>query len=321
MQIGTSQFYDTGASQLSKLSAKADTLNTQIASTKKFTDPSADVVAYNRLSTIKQATADSKAYASNVSMATSLLQQSDSTLSAIGTQLQQAAELTTRAANGTLNDTDRKAIAIQLQSIRDDLVNLAGTKDARGQPLFGAATGTNALTQAADGTVSFGGTGEVSAIPIADGTNIQATDSAQRVFGNIPTSGGGTTDAFAVLSNFISALNAGGDISSAAGTAADGLKGAMTQVNAVQGSVGARGATRHRLDAIDRRRQRARARSLGARGYRPVERDRRTAEDDDGAFGNASELHQARLALAVRLPEISRSSAGSASDRRGLPRP
>ena len=247
MQIGTSQFYDTGASQLSKLSAKADTLNTQIASTKKFTDPSADVVAYNRLSTIKQATADSKAYASNVSMATSLLQQSDSTLSAIGTQLQQAAELTTRAANGTLNDTDRKAIAIQLQSIRDDLVNLAGTKDARGQPLFGAATGTNAVTQAADGTVSFGGTGEVSAIPVADGTNIQATDSAQRVFGNIPTSGGGTTDAFAVLSNFISALNAGGDISSAAGTAADGLKGAMTQVNAVQGSVGARAA---RLDIV-----------------------------------------------------------------------
>ncbi|QBM77342.1 flagellar biosynthesis protein FlgL [Sphingomonas sp. AAP5] len=247
MQIGTSQFYDTGASQLSKLSAKADTLNTQIASTKKFTDPSADVVAYNRLSTIKQATADSKAYASNVSMATSLLQQSDSTLSAIGTQLQQAAELTTRAANGTLNDTDRKAIAIQLQSIRDDLVNLAGTKDARGQPLFGAATGTNAVTQAADGTVSFGGTGEVSAIPIADGTNIQATDSAQRVFGNIPTSGGGTTDAFAVLANFISALNAGGDISSAAGTAADGLKGAMTQVNAVQGSVGARAA---RLDIV-----------------------------------------------------------------------
>ncbi|MDY7523596.1 flagellar biosynthesis protein FlgL [Sphingomonas sp. 10B4] len=247
MQIGTSQFYDTGASQLSKLSAKADTLNTKIASTKKFTDPSADVVAYNRLSTIKQATADSKAYASNVSMATSLLQQSDSTLSAIGTQLQQAAELTTRAANGTLNDTDRKAIAIQLQSIRDDLVNLAGTKDARGQPLFGAATGTNAVTQAADGTVSFGGTGEVSAIPVADGTNIQATDSAQRVFGNIPTSGGGTTDAFAVLSNFISALNAGGDISSAAGTAADGLKGAMTQVNAVQGSVGARAA---RLDIV-----------------------------------------------------------------------
>jgi flagellar hook-associated protein 3 FlgL len=269
MQIGTSQFYDTGASQLSQLSAKADTLNTQIATTKKFTNASDDVVAYNRLATIKQATADGKAYDSNVSLAKSLLQQSDSTLTAIGTQLQQAAELTTQAANGTLNDEDRKTIAIQLQSIRDDLVSLAGTKDARGQPLFGAATGTSAITQAADGSVAFGGTGEVSAIPIADGTNIQATDSAQRVFGNIPTSGGGTTDAFAVLSNLISALNAGGDISTAAGTAADGLKAAQTQVSAVQGSVGAREA---RLDIVS-------TQSTDAAGAREL--DRSALEDTD----------------------------------------
>ncbi|WP_010184702.1 flagellin N-terminal helical domain-containing protein [Sphingomonas sp. PAMC 26605] len=269
MQIGTSQFYDIGSSQLSKLSAKADSLNTQIATTKKFTDPSDDVVAYNRLSTIKQASADSKAYASNVSIAKSLLQQSDSTLTAIGTQLQQAAELTTQAATGTLNDADRKTIAIQLQSIRDDLINLAGTKDARGEPLFGAATGTSAVTQGADGTVSFGGTGEVSPIPIADGTTIQTTDSAQRVFGNIPTSGGGTTDAFAVLSNFIAALNAGGDISAAAGTAADGLKGAITQVGAVQGSVGAREA---RLDIVS-------TQSTDAAGAREL--DRSALEDTD----------------------------------------
>lgn len=269
MQIGTSQFYDTGSSQLSKLSAKADTLNTQIATTKKFTDPSDDVVAYNRLSTIKQATADNKAYSSNVSLAKSLLQQSNSTLTAIGTQLQQAAELTTQAANGTLNDTDLKTIAIQLQSIRDDLVNLAGTKDARGQPLFGAATGTSAVTQAADGTVSFGGTGEVSAIPIADGTNIQATDSAQRVFGNIPTSGGGTTDVFAMLSNLISALNTGGDVSAAVGTAADGLKTAQTQASAVQGSVGAREA---RLDIVS-------TQSTDAAGAREL--DRSALEDTD----------------------------------------
>ncbi|TPG48255.1 flagellar biosynthesis protein FlgL [Sphingomonas glacialis] len=269
MQIGTNQFYNTGSSQLSKLSAKADTLNTQIATTKKFTDPSADVVAYNRLSTIKQANADSKAYDGNVTLAKSLLTQSDSTLTAINTQLQQAAELTTQAATGTLSDSNRKIIATQLQGIRDELVSLAGTKDARGQPLFGAATGTSAVTQGADGTVSFGGTGEVSAIPVADGTNIQAADSAQRVFGNIPTSDGGTTDAFALLSNFISALNAGGDVSKASATAADGLTSAQTQVSAVQGSVGARAA---RLDIVS-------SQSTDAAGAREL--DRSALEDTD----------------------------------------
>ncbi|MEG3177783.1 flagellar hook-associated protein FlgL [Sphingomonas sp. RB3P16] len=269
MQIGTNQFYDTGSSQLSKLSAKADALNTQIATTKRFTAPSADVVAYTRLATIKQATADGAAYASNVSLAKSLLAQSDSTLSAVSTQLQRAAELTTQAANGTLNDTDRKTIAIDLQSIRDDLVNLAGTKDVRGQPLFGAATGTTAVTQAADGTVSFGGTGEASAIPVADGTAIQATDSARRVFGAIPTSGGGTTDVFALLSTFVTALNAGGDVSTATGTAANGLQAALTQVSSVQGSVGARAA---RLDIVS-------TQATDAAGAREL--DRSALEDTD----------------------------------------
>ena len=247
MQIGTSQFYNTGSSQLSKLSVQADTLNTQIATGKKISAPSQDVIAYNRLASIKQANADGAAYSSNVSLAQSLLQQSDTTLTAIGTQLQRAAELTTQAATGTLNDANRKTIAIELQSIRDDLVNLAGTKDARGQPLFGAATGSTAITQAADGTVSFSGTGEASAIPVADGVDVRGTDSAARVFGNIPVSGGGTTDAFAVLSSLITALNAGGDVSTAVGTAADGLKGALAQVGNVQGAVGARAA---RLDIV-----------------------------------------------------------------------
>ncbi len=247
MHIGTSQFYDTGASQLSRLSAQADTLNTQIATGKRLTAPSQDVVAYDRLSRIKQATADGAAYAGNVSLAKSLLQQSDSTLTAITNQLQRASELTVQAANGTLNDDDRRTIAVELQSIRDDLVNLAGTTDVRGQPLFGAATGATAIVQAADGTVSFGGSGEVAAIPVDDGTAVRATDSAARVFGGLPASGSGTTDLFALLNDYIAALNAGGDTSAASGTAADGLKAALTQVGNVQGSVGARAS---RLDIV-----------------------------------------------------------------------
>ncbi|MFA6123337.1 flagellar hook-associated protein FlgL [Sphingomonas sp.] len=249
MTIGINQFFNTAASQLSSLSAQADAINNQISTGKKISAPSQDVVAYNRLAQIKQANADNTTYGSNISLAKSLLQQSDTTLTAVTTQLQRAAELTTQAANGTLSDANRKTIAIELQSIRDDLVNLAGTTDARGQPLFGAATGTTAVTQAADGSVSFGGTGEVPAIPVGDGTDIRATDSAQRVFGGLPNGSGGTTDIFAVLSTYISALNAGGTATAtaASGTAATAIQAALNQASDVQGSVGARAA---RLDIV-----------------------------------------------------------------------
>ena len=247
MQIGTNLFFERGSAQLSKLSAHADALNTQIATDKKFTAPSGDVVAYGRLATIKRENADATAYTANRTLAQSLLQQSDTALSAVSTQLQQASELTVQAGNGTLNDANRKTIAIGLQSVLDALVGLANTKDARGQTLFAAATGDGAVTQAADGTVSFVGAGTPATIPVADGVEVQPTESAARVFGGVPDGSGGTTDIFAVLHSFIDALNAGGTVTAAAGTATAGIAASLTQVGAVQGSVGARAA---RLDLV-----------------------------------------------------------------------
>lgn len=241
MQIGTGLFYDRGAAQLGKLAARADALGTQIATGKKLTAPSQDVVAYNRLSDIARRDADDTAYGANLTLAQSLLRQADTTLGAVTTQIQRAQELTIQAANGTLSDANRKTVATQLAAIRDDLVGLANTRDARGQPLFGAATGDTAVTQAADGSVGFTGTGTPAAIPVADGIAVSATDSAARVFG-----GNGTT-VFAVLRDFIAALNAGGTVTAAAGMATDGLAASLTQVTNAQGSIGARAA---RLDLV-----------------------------------------------------------------------
>ena len=57
MQVSTSHFYDSTTTLMQQLSKQADTLNTQIATTKKIAAPSDDVVAYQRLAAIKQAAA------------------------------------------------------------------------------------------------------------------------------------------------------------------------------------------------------------------------------------------------------------------------
>jgi flagellar hook-associated protein 3 FlgL len=246
MQISTSQLYDRSTSLMQKLSQKADSLQNQISSTVKFTAPSDDVVAYQRLAGLKQGKADDVAAGANVTLAQSLLQQSDTTLTAIQNGLQNAAELVLQANNDTLTDANRATIATQLQGVLDDLVGLANTTDARGQPLFGAATGDSAVTVATDGSVSFTGTGAPPAIPIGDGQEIAATDTAARVFGGIATASG-TSDVFAIISKFAAALNAGGSVSAAAKEAGDGVNAALTQVTSVQGSVGARAA---RLDMV-----------------------------------------------------------------------
>jgi len=243
MQISTSLFYDRSLSAMTSLSAQADTINAQISSNKKVSAASDDVVAWQQLQGLAQAKADDTAYASNISLAQSLLTQSDSTLSSITTQIQQAQQLALQASNGTLTDADRATMATQLRSIGDELVSLANTKDARGQPLFGAATGDTAVSVGTDGKVSFAGTGTPAGMPIGNGQTIQATDSAQQVFGVSTTSG--QSDIFAIVGKLADALQAGGDVSAAVASAITDLGSASDQIAAARGSVGARGA---RLD-------------------------------------------------------------------------
>jgi flagellar hook-associated protein 3 FlgL len=241
MQISTAQLYDRSATLMQKLSQKADKLQIQVSSETRLLAPSDDVVAYQRLATLKQGKADDLATKGNVGLAQSLLQQSDSTLTSVENSLQQAAELALQAGNGTLTDSARATISTQLKGVLADLVKLANTKDARGQPLFGAATGDTAVTVGANGAVSFTGTGTPPAIPLGDDQSIVATDTAARVFGGVQTANG-TTDAFAIISKLAAAIDAGGNVSSAVSEATDGINASLTQVGTVRGSVGARAA-------------------------------------------------------------------------------
>jgi len=246
MQISTSQLYDRSSTLMQQLTAKADKLQTQISTDKRFSTASEDPVAFQKLAVIKRASANDRAYGANIKVAQSLLAQSDSTLGSVESQLQKAAELAVQASNGTLSVENRRVIGEQLTAIVQDLVGLANTKDVRGQPLFGGASGDTAVVQSRDGSVAFTDIGEPSAIPVGDGVTVFGTDSAKRVFGNISTASG-ASDVFAIISKFAAALAS--DTSAGAGAAAaeagDSLKTALTQIGSARGSVGARAA---RLD-------------------------------------------------------------------------
>lgn len=254
--IGTNQFYDRATSRLAALSTAATRLQTQISSGTRLEAPSDDAVAFSRLQTIARSGADATTNKANIDLAKTVLGQADTTLGDVTGQLQRAQELVIQANSGTLSDADRAIIATQIRAIVDDLVGLANTKDARGQPLFGSASGDTAVTRDASGTVSFTGTGNPPEIPIGDGVSVQPSESAERIFGSI-----GGSDIFASLSNFATALETPGAAATAAAAsgAIAGLSTALDQASAVRGSVGARAARLDlesaRIDAADTARE------------------------------------------------------------------
>ncbi|WP_230483918.1 flagellin N-terminal helical domain-containing protein [Sphingomonas sp. Leaf21] len=232
MQISTSTMYDSATRRMAALQSKANDLMTQNATGKKLLKPSDDAAASAQVAALDRADADAEVYKGNLSLAKSVLQQVDTTLGSIGSQLQTAVELATKAANGTLNDYDRSVLGDQLSAVRDQLVSLGNTRDIRGQPLFGTVDGTDAV-QAANGSYSYTAP-KTSAVPIDRDQSVEITVGAERVFKS------GSNDTFAVLNNLITALKTPGGSSDTIRNSIDQLNAANDNVGAVQASIGAR---------------------------------------------------------------------------------
>ena len=233
MQISTSVFYDTASRRMTELTGKANALQVQISTGKKLINPSDDAAAAAQVAEFDRRDADDAVYKTNLTLAGSLLQQADTTLGQIGNQVQKALELTTQAANGTLNAANRSSVGDQIASIRDALLGLANSKDSRGLPLFGAAAGTDAVTMV-NGRYAYS-QANVSDIPIADGQSVDVSVGADRVF-----KAGANDDTLNVLNTLVTALKSGGDASATIKDAMDKLKAANDNVATVQASVGAR---------------------------------------------------------------------------------
>ena len=238
MQISTSLFYSNASSRLTKMSDKAQELQTQIATGKKLIKPSDDPAGAQQLAELDRRDADAAVYGTNLTLASSLLDQADGVLKQITTQLTRATELATQAATGTQTDAARKSIATEITSVVQSLVTLANSRNVRGQPLFGTVDGTKAVTDNGNGTFTFPANNTlVSEVPIADGQTIQATESAKTIFDL-----GNGDNTLAMLSRMAATLNGGGDVSSSMSTALDSLSQAVDQVANVQASVGSRSA-------------------------------------------------------------------------------
>lgn len=234
MRIATSQTFDRPTSLMASLNSKADLLQTQIATTKKYSAPSDNASAWMQVQGLNRTDANAAAYNDNVKLAQGLITQADGALKNVETELQRAQELALQASNGTLTATDRSTIASSLTSIIDGLMSIANATDVRGQPVFGGATGDTAFVKNADGSITYAGAGQPSAIPIGDGDSVVPGVTGDRAFG----------DMFATLVALRDAVAAGEEVP---GDSIDGLKGALDNVTSARASVGARGA---RLDLV-----------------------------------------------------------------------
>ncbi len=137
MRISTANTFDSGIDTLLQRQADMAALQNQLTTGKRVSkasdDPAAAARAERALASIGRTETSQRAVdASKVQMT-----QTESSLGDAGDLLQNARALVVQAGNPTLNDTDRQAIATQLQSLRGQLLTIANQDNGAGSYLFG----------------------------------------------------------------------------------------------------------------------------------------------------------------------------------------
>jgi flagellar hook-associated protein 3 FlgL len=201
---------------LAALAQNQQEINTdleEIASGQSVNSPSDNPAAAALLVQNANQTAQADQYQRSISSVQGELQNADSTLSSVVTALQRAISLGTEGANGTVNASDRQAIAVEVQGIQSQLVNLANLSYQGSFVFAGTATQTApyVLDASSPSGVDYVGNFEVNNITVGNDFTVQTNLPGSQLFSNPGN------NMFQAIQDLINNLQSGNNIAAAVG--------------------------------------------------------------------------------------------------------
>jgi len=223
---------------LSKHAEKLMTYQSRISSGKQFTKASENPLGMAKALDYRKTLDSVDQYVSNVSSARSGLDNGEATLSDIGELLNQARELALSQTTGTASPESRKVAAGEVRQLRDQLIQLANTKQDD-RYMFGGRNADTPPYDSLDPEAGFQGDDGGFSIIVGDGVTMDAAVSGQQAFGN-------PADPVLVLTDLINGMEANDP--PAISAQLDPLDQALAQITNERADVGAR---LNRLDATE----------------------------------------------------------------------
>lgn len=240
--VSTSAFYQNAIASMTDLRKQTEQLQAQIDTGSTIQHSRDNPLAAAQMRALQAADTLAGADKANSSAAKTQLTQTDDTLSQFTDILSQITTLTTQAASSTLNDSQRASVGQQIGAYYDSLANLANTKDAQGNPLFGGQATGNAYTfDPTTGAPTYNGTATASTLSLGPGLSVTTGVTGPEFLDY--QSGGASKNLLTTVKSLADALQ--NPSSSAAAVAAaknalDDLGAATASVSASQTVVGAR---------------------------------------------------------------------------------
>jgi len=143
MKVSSAYLFNRAVDQMSTVQEKLSKTQTQMAQGKQVImasdapDQAATITRYKTL------IARQDSYQATLGSISNRLQAEETALSSVSNLLIRIKELSVQAANDTLGNTDRQALATEMKGLRDQIVSMANTQDNTGNYIFGGSRVSN----------------------------------------------------------------------------------------------------------------------------------------------------------------------------------
>jgi flagellar hook-associated protein 3 FlgL len=182
MRISTGTLFSENIRNLGNLQVNIGHTQQQVSTGKRILTPADDPVAAARAIELNQSDAMNTQLATNRASALNTLSLSESILQSVTQLLQDAKTVAVYAGNATLNQSDRRSLATELQGRLEELLGLANSTDGAGNYLFSGAQGsTQPFTNTATG-IQYQGDDIKRNVQVSASRQISSTDVGSDMF-------------------------------------------------------------------------------------------------------------------------------------------
>ena len=230
MKISTAQFFRSNSDALSRGQFEVSSLQAKLGSGEQLNTSSEDFTKANLISRLESSLERQGVYQKNIDTAKTRLTSEETALTTITNLFRRAYEIAIIGANGTMAPEDRAVLGAEVESLREELIEIANTRDVNGHYIFGGnRTETPPYVESQNGDVAYVGDFGALRINVSDNRSIAINTVGQNLL---------TGADFSVVQALEQGLKTN-DIA-AISSSVDDLKKSSDQIAVAFGSMGGR---------------------------------------------------------------------------------
>jgi flagellar hook-associated protein 3 FlgL len=197
MKISTTLYFDRATQQLGNVQGELAKTQEQLSTGKQIVKPSDSPDKASLVTRLESELARQASYQDTLKSVNTRLQSEETALNNTSDVLTRIKELTVQASSDSLSTADRQSIALEITSLKDQVLSLANTQDTNGNYLFsGSRVGQPAFGQDAKGQWVYQGDQTRMKVAVGDNRrmnlNMAGSDAFVKV---VRTDGKGTQSA------------------------------------------------------------------------------------------------------------------------------